>query len=140
MDNWFWGERVDALTSRSFEGFIPYPNRIPEFSFKPVIVTGAAGGPTIITQALLLLTHIIDDGMLPVEALAEPRFHHQWNPEELKIEKAFGEGTLNRVKALGHDLAESSGFGACQAIFFDGKKNLFYPANDPRVPGKADGK
>lgn len=107
---------------------------------KPVIVTGAAGGPTIITQALLLLTHIIDDGMLPVEALAEPRFHHQWNPEELKIEKAFGEGTLKRVKALGHDLSESSGFGACQAIFFDGKKNLFYPANDPRVPGKADGK
>ena len=107
---------------------------------KPVIVTGAAGGPTIITQALLLLTHIIDDGMLPVEALAEPRFHHQWNPEELKIEKAFGEETLKRVKALGHDLAETSGFGAGQAIYFDGKKNLFYPANDPRVPGKADGR
>jgi len=107
---------------------------------KPVIVTGAAGGPTIITQALLLLTHIIDDGMLPAEALAEPRFHHQWNPDELKIEKAFGEGTLERVKALGHKLAESEGFGACQAIYFDGEKKLFYPANDPRVPGKANGK
>ena len=107
---------------------------------KPVIVTGAAGGPTIITQALLLLTHIIDDGMLPAEALAEPRFHHQWNPDELKIEKAFGEGTLKRVSALGHKLAESEGFGACQAIYFDGEKKLFFPANDPRVPGKADGK
>jgi gamma-glutamyltranspeptidase/glutathione hydrolase len=107
---------------------------------KPVIVTGAAGGPTIITQALLLLTHIIDDGMLRSEALAEPRFHHQWNPDELKIEKAFGEGTLTRVKALGHKLAESEGFGACQAIYFDANKKLFFPANDPRVPGKADGK
>jgi gamma-glutamyltranspeptidase/glutathione hydrolase len=107
---------------------------------KPVIVTGAAGGPTIITQALLLLTHVIDDGMLPAEALAEPRFHHQWNPDELKIEKKFGEGTLSRVKALGHKLAESEGFGACQAIYFDGDKKLFFPANDPRVPGKADGK
>jgi len=107
---------------------------------KPVIVTGAAGGPTIITQALLLLTHIIDDGMLPAEALAEPRFHHQWNPDELKIEKSFGEGTLTRVKALGHKLAESEGFGACQAIYFDADKKLFFPANDPRVPGKADGK
>jgi len=106
---------------------------------KPVIVTGAAGGPTIITQALLLLTNIIDDGMLPEAALAEPRFHHQWNPEELKIEKAFGEGTLSRVKALGHKLAETTSFGACQAIFFDQDKNLFFPANDPRVPGKADG-
>jgi len=107
---------------------------------KPVIVTGAAGGPTIITQALLLLTHIIDDGMLPAEALAEPRFHHQWNPDELKIEKAFGQDTLSRVKALGHKLAESEGFGACQAIYFDAGKKLFFPANDPRVPGKADGK
>jgi len=106
---------------------------------KPVIVTGAAGGPTIITQALLLLTHIIDDGMLPAEALAEPRFHHQWNPDELKIEKAFGEETLERVKALGHKLAVSEGFGACQAIYFDREKRLFFPANDPRVPGKADG-
>lgn len=107
---------------------------------QPVIVTGAAGGPTIITQALLLITHIIDDGMLPAEALAEPRFHHQWNPDELKIEKAFGEGTLKRVEALGHKLAPSSGFGACQAIFFDRDKKLFFPAHDPRVPGKADGK
>ena len=106
---------------------------------RPVIVTGAAGGPTIITQALLLLTHIIDDGMLPAEALTEPRFHHQWNPTELKIEKAFGEGTLTRVKALGHTLAETTSFGACQAIFFDQEKKLFFPAHDPRVPGKADG-
>ena len=107
---------------------------------KPFIVTGAAGGPTIITQALLLISNIIDDGMLPAAALAEPRFHHQWNPDELKIEKAFGEGTLSRVKALGHKLAETTTFGACQAVFFDQEKKLFFPANDPRVPGKADGK
>lgn len=107
---------------------------------QPLIVTGAAGGPTIITQALLLITHIIDDGMLPAEALAAPRFHHQWNPDELKIEKSFGEETLKRVEALGHKLAPTSGFGACQAIFFDRDKKLFFPAHDPRVPGKADGR
>ncbi|MFO1485519.1 MAG: gamma-glutamyltransferase [Verrucomicrobiaceae bacterium] len=107
---------------------------------QPVIVTGAAGGPTIITQALLLLTHIIDDGMLPAEALAEPRFHHQWNPDELKIEKAFGEDTLKQVEDLGHKLAPSSSFGACQAIYFDREKKLFFPAHDPRIPGKADGR
>lgn len=107
---------------------------------KPVIVTGAAGGPTIITQALLLLTHIIDDGMLPEEALAQPRFHHQWNPDELKIEKAFGAETLAQVRAFGHKLAESESFGACQAISFDAGRQLFFPAHDPRVPGSADGK
>ena len=77
---------------------------------KPFIVTGAAGGPTIITQALLLISNIIDDGMLPAAALAEPRFHHQWNPDELKIEKAFGEGTLSRENACGAEIRER----ACQ--------------------------
>lgn len=107
---------------------------------KPVIVTGAAGGPTIITQALLLLTHIIDDGMLPVAALTEPRFHHQWNPDELKIEKAFGDATLSRIEKLGHKLAPTTSFGACQAIYFDAKQKLFFPAHDPRVPGQSDGR
>lgn len=107
---------------------------------KPVIVTGAAGGPTIITQALLLLTHIIDDGMLPAAALAEPRFHHQWNPDELKIEKAFGDATLSRIEKLGHKLAPTTSFGACQAIYFDAKQKLFFPAHDPRVPGQSDGR
>jgi gamma-glutamyltranspeptidase / glutathione hydrolase len=107
---------------------------------KPILVTGAAGGPTIITQALLLISRVLDDGLLPAEALAEPRFHHQWNPDELKIESTFGEATLSRVKALGHRLDLSKGFGACQAIYFDTQKKLFYPAHDPRVPGMAGGK
>jgi gamma-glutamyltranspeptidase/glutathione hydrolase len=107
---------------------------------QPVIVTGAAGGPTIITQALLLLTRIIDDGLRPAAALAEPRFHHQWNPDELKIETKFGEETLAKLEALGHKLSKSSAFGACQAIWYDREKKLFYPAHDPRVPGKADGR
>ncbi len=107
---------------------------------KAVIVTGAAGGPTIITQALLLLTRIIDDGLRPAAALAEPRFHHQWNPDELKIETKFGDETLTKLEALGHKLAKTSAFGACQAIWYDTEKKLFYPAHDPRVPGKADGR
>lgn len=106
---------------------------------KPIIASGAAGGPTIITQTLLLLTHVLDDGQLPQEALAQPRFHHQWNPDTLKIETSFGAETLKQVEALGHVLDETKSFGACQAIFFDSKRRLFFPASDPRVPGKADG-
>lgn len=107
---------------------------------QPIIITGAAGGPTIITQTLLLLTHIIDDGQLPAAALAEPRFHHQWNPDELKIEKAFGEETLQHVEKLGHKLAPTTRFGACQAIYLDIHQKRFFPAHDPRVPGMSDGR
>jgi len=106
---------------------------------RPLLTVGAAGGPTIITQTLLLISRVIDDGLGPNAALAEPRFHHQWNPDELKIETSFDAATLQRVKAIGHRLDESPGFGACQAILWDAERKLLLPAHDPRVPGKAAG-
>ncbi len=47
---------------------------------KPLLTTGAAGGPTIITQVVQSLVNIIDRGMPVREALAAPRVHHQWRP------------------------------------------------------------
>ena len=106
---------------------------------QPIVTVGAAGGPTIITQTLLAITHIIDDGMTATQALAQPRFHHQWNPDELKIEKAFGNEVLDALTGYGHKLEPSSGFGACQCITRDPKTNQLEPAHDPRIPGKASG-
>jgi gamma-glutamyltranspeptidase/glutathione hydrolase len=107
---------------------------------QPVLCTGAAGGPTIITQALLLISNVLDRGMEPNAALKQPRFHHQWAPDELKIEKAFGEQTLGDLEKLGHKLDQVTAFGACQAITWDAERKLLVPAHDPRVPGKADGR
>ena len=106
---------------------------------RPVITVGAAGGPTIITQTLLALTHVIDDGMSATQALASPRFHHQWNPDQLKIEKGFGSQVLDSLRAYGHRLDESASFGACQCITRDNSGELLEPAHDPRVPGSASG-
>jgi len=106
---------------------------------KPVLSIGAAGGPTIITQTLLAISNIIDLGMGPKEALAAPRFHHQWAPDSLKIEAAFGDDTLKQVEALGHTLERSKGFGACQCVMFDSATSAFIPVHDPRNPGSADG-
>ena len=106
---------------------------------KPIISVGAAGGPTIITQTVLALVAMIDFGLPADKALAEPRFHHQWMPDELKIESSFGKGTLNRVAAFGHVMEPSQGFGACQCVAFDAEKSVFVPVHDPRIPGKADG-
>lgn len=120
----------------------PLSSMSPTLVFKdgqPLLSAGAAGGPTIITQTLLLISHIIDDDQGPNAALAEPRFHHQWNPDELKIETRFDLGIRKRVEALGHKLDESSGFGACQAVMWDAGQKQLVPAHDPRVPGKASG-
>ncbi|MCB9357811.1 MAG: T9SS type A sorting domain-containing protein [Calditrichaeota bacterium] len=43
-DNWFWGERIDALTSRDFEAYLPFPNQNAPFSFEPVVVRACLTG------------------------------------------------------------------------------------------------
>lgn len=133
---------IGAEANAIAPGKRPLSSMSPTLVFKegqPVLSVGAAGGPTIITQTLLLITHMIDDGMGPNAGLAEPRFHHQWTPDELKIETGFDSSIRKSLKALGHTLDESPGFGACQAVMWDSERKLLVPAHDPRVPGKASG-
>ena len=106
---------------------------------RPIMSVGAAGGPTIITQTLQALVNVIDLKMNVETALAAPRIHHQWSPDELKIEKAFGADVLTDLKGRGHKLDEQTKFGACQAVLFDPATKTFSAAHDPRIPGKADG-
>ena len=106
---------------------------------RPVVTVGAAGGPTIITQTVLALTQIIDDGRGATAALAQPRFHHQWNPDQLKIETTFGSDVLDALSAYGHKLEPVSSFGASQCITLDAASGKLEPAHDPRIPGTAGG-
>ena len=53
---------------------------------QPILSVGAAGGPTIISQTLLAILRVIDFKKSPREALAAPRLHHQWKPDELHAE------------------------------------------------------
>lgn len=133
---------IGAEANSVAPGKRPLSSMSPTLVFKdgrPILTVGAAGGPTIITQTLLLISNVIDQGMEPGAALKEPRFHHQWAPDELKIETTFDDATLKRVEGLGHTLDRSAGFGACQCVMWDEARKLLVPAHDPRVPGKADG-
>ncbi|MES2505521.1 MAG: gamma-glutamyltransferase [Verrucomicrobiota bacterium] len=133
---------IGAEANAIAPGKRPLSSMSPTLVFKdgvPLLSVGAAGGPTIITQTLLLISRVIDDGLGPNAALAQPRFHHQWNPDELKIETKFDAETLQKVEGLGHRLDRTSAFGACQAVMWDGMQKKLVPAHDPRVPGKADG-
>src|SRR5207249_2361285 len=72
---------------------------------QPVLSVGAAGGPTIISQTLLAIIYTIDFGQSIDVALAQPRFHHQWKPDQLKIEKKVGSAVLRELERRGHKLA-----------------------------------
>lgn len=102
---------------------------------KPILALGAAGGPTIITQTVMNLHGVLDRGLTLDAALAAPRIHHQWAPDELKIEKAWSPEVMEKLKALGHKLAPATFVGASNGVgFFDGQ---FVGASEPRVPGEA---
>lgn len=133
---------IGAEANAIAPGKRPLSSMSPTLVFKdnqPVISVGAAGGPTIITQTLLLISNIIDEGLAPDAALRAPRFHQQWSPDTLKIETGFSDSTLHRVERFGHQLDRTEKFGACQCVVWDAGRKLLVPAHDPRVPGKSDG-
>ncbi len=78
------------------------PNKRPLSSMSPTIVvkdgktrlvTGSPGGSRIITTVLQMVVNSIDYGMNVAEATNAPRFHHQWLPDELRVEKGFSPDT-----------------------------------------------
>jgi gamma-glutamyltranspeptidase/glutathione hydrolase len=83
------------------------PAKIPLSSMTPTIVTkdgqlafatGSPGGSTIITTSLQVVVNIIDHGLDARAAVAAPRMHHQWMPDELKVERGFDTGTLEALR------------------------------------------
>ncbi|MEM9621338.1 MAG: gamma-glutamyltransferase [Pseudomonadota bacterium] len=70
---------------------------------QPVLVTGSPGGSTIITTTLQVIMNVIDHGMPLNDAVASPRFHHQWQPDRVIHEQyAFSPDTRARLEQMGH--------------------------------------
>jgi len=99
---------------------------------KPALVTGSPGGARIITTVLQTVVNTIDYGMNPAEAAATPRFHHQWTPDELRIEKGFSNDTLALLRQWGHKVAVKPSMGRTQTIQI--RDGMLYGASDPRNP------
>jgi len=102
---------------------------------KPILSVGAAGGPTIISQTLLTLIHTLDHKLSIREALMKPRFHHQWQPNQIRIESTAGQRVLDSLKQMGHKIYIGGYGGATQAIGNLG--NGLEAEHDPRLTGKA---
>jgi gamma-glutamyltranspeptidase/glutathione hydrolase len=103
---------------------------------QPILSVGAAGGPTIISQTLLTILRTIDFKKSPREALAAPRLHHQWKPDELHVERSWGEAVIVELRRRGHTVAVDASLGAAQAVGRDAQGH-WSAAADPRGEGAA---
>ncbi|HBR97581.1 MAG TPA: gamma-glutamyltransferase, partial [Gammaproteobacteria bacterium] len=94
------------------------------------LVTGSPGGSRIITTTLQVLLNVIDHDMNIQSAVNAPRVHHQWLPDELRIEQGISLDTRRLLEGMGRDVVQKSAMGAIQSVLIrDGK---FYGAADPR--------
>ena len=106
---------------------------------KPLIALGAAGGPKIISQVLLELVGMLDLGMTPEEAIAQPRIHHQWSPNELMVESTLSQPIIKALAERGHTVKETRSIGTSQIVARSAEGNGFVGAADPRAKGTAAG-
>lgn len=106
---------------------------------RAVISAGASGGPRIITATLQNLLNQMLFRMPPSEAVAAPRFHHQWSPNELLLEKALHETAAADLAKTGHQLRLSGGLAATQAAATATSTAGLLGGSDPRKHGRPDG-
>jgi len=124
------------------------PRKTPLSSMTPTIVsengrlrlaTGAPGGSTIITQVLQIVLNVLEYKMNAGEAVSVPRIHHQWLPDELRVEPfALDAATVQDLQRRGHKLKEQSPWGNGNAIVVTPDGTL-EGAADPRGEGSPRG-
>ncbi|MCB1756888.1 MAG: gamma-glutamyltransferase [Gammaproteobacteria bacterium] len=97
---------------------------------KNYMITGSPGGSRIITTTLQVLLNVIDHGLNIQSAVSAPRVHHQWLPDEIRIEEGISADTITLLESMGHSVVQKSAMGAIQSILID--EALFLGAADPR--------
>ena len=102
-------------------------------------VTGSPGGATIISATLLSILNWMRLGMEPQAAIDAPRFHHQWLPDRVLIERSFPENLESALNARGHATYRVGHIGLVNAIAIDPATGDRLGAADPRHDGAAVG-
>ncbi|RMF22066.1 MAG: gamma-glutamyltransferase, partial [Bacteroidetes bacterium] len=98
------------------------------------LVLGAPGGSTIITAVLQVFLNVVEFGLPLPEAVEAGRFHHQWLPDEIRVERdALPDSVLQELRRRGHSFREVNRMAVIKAIQVreDGR---LWGAADPRNP------
>lgn len=137
---------ANAFGLRQSEANLPHPGQRPLSSMSPTIVldgdgvyavTGASGGPRIITSTAQVLMRVLLGDASAGRAVGGPRLHHQWLPDRLDLETWGGGPPGFLVEGLadrGHTIGRRRVVGAVQLIL-RGADGRCQAASDPRKGG-----
>ena len=90
---------------------------------KPFIVVGTPGGTTIPTSVYQSIVNVVDFKLNPNFSVNLPKFHHQWLPEIVAVEKHFPETTISNLEKLGYKIERWNQIGRTEMIVIDEKGN-----------------
>ncbi|MBI2957190.1 MAG: gamma-glutamyltransferase [Acidobacteria bacterium] len=142
---------VESAANRIEPGKRPLSSMTPTIVLRdgqPVLVLGSPGGPRIISALLLVLLNRLVFERPLAEAVALPRYHHQWLPDALFVEEGvFTEAQLEALRRRGHEvkpIAEVSAsrpksVGHVNAIERDPRTRLLTGVGDARRGGVVRG-
>ncbi len=104
------------------------------------LVLGSPGGSTIMTTVINDLVSILDNGLNVQAAADAPRFHHQYLPDQLQLERSFPADVMAKLKADGYDVTQKGSWGDSELIAVDPVTGELMGGQDHRgTYGKADG-
>ena len=105
---------------------------------KTVMVIGSPGGRTIINTVLQTILNFVDFEMNIFDAVNAPRFHHQWLPNTLRIEKwGTTKDSAELLEQMGHKIDWRQRQGRAMGIAIDPETGFKMGAADPRSPNRA---
>ncbi len=90
----------------------------------PILVTGTPGGSTIITSVFQTLLNILEFNLSPEEAVNKPKFHHQWLPDQIDVEKDFPESTITALEQMGYKVVKRDAIGRTEVIKINTNRTL----------------
>ena len=135
-------EAPNAYGLIGFEANEPGPGKRPVSSMtptiilkdgKPFLVTGSPGGSRIITAVLQVIVNVIDRGMAIADAVAAPRVHNQWMPDQVFAEPALPPDIVAALQARGDKVVPQRPFTSADSILITPEG--FIGVADPRTRG-----
>ena len=107
------------------------------------LVIGSPGGSTIITTVFQVIMNVIDHEMDIEQAITAPRFHHQWRPETVWLERhGFPQDLQKNLESRGWSLNVRSRWGRAHGVhiqYDDDGTVTYHGSADPRLDGVAVG-
>jgi gamma-glutamyltranspeptidase/glutathione hydrolase len=83
---------------------------------KPYLTVGTPGGTTIPTSVFQTIVNLVDFNMSLDDAINNPKFHHQWLPDEVSIEKTFSQSTKEALEKMGYIIKARGSIGRTEGV------------------------